>query len=476
MPVYRHRIELDHPVETVFQWHRMPGAFARLSPPWENVRVRASSGGIEPGGRVELELRKGPASLGWVVEHTEFEENRLFVDEQVSGPFAAWRHEHRFSPLGPDRCALEDVVTWEAPMGALGETFGGSYIQRSLERLFRFRAARLVGDLEFHRRMETLRGKDAPPLTVGITGATGLIGTQLTHLLTTGGHVVRRVTRSPEAGSSDVGWNPSRGEIDAEALEGVDAVVHLAGESIAGVRWTDAKKKAIHRSREAGTLLLSRTLAGSRKRPAVLVSASGVDYYGERGDEALTEDAGPGQGFLSEVCMAWEEATRPARSAGIRTVLLRTGVVLSAGGGMLGTVLLPFKLGVGGRLGSGRQYVSWVDLDDHLGIILHALANTRVEGPLNSTAPNPVPNAAFTDVLGRVLGRPTLLPVPGFAIRTLLGEMGEELLLQGQRVVPEKARRTGYAFLRPEIEDALRLQLGRFEDRPEDDRDAPVEL
>jgi uncharacterized protein len=473
MPVFRHRIELDHPVEAVFAWHRRPGAFDRLSPPWENVRVKEKAGGIEPGGRVILEMRKGPATLTWEVEHTAYEENRLFVDEQISGPFAAWRHEHRFEPLGPDRCALEDVVTWEAPLGALGETFGGGYIERSLDRLFRFREARLRGDLELHRRLRTLRTRpgtpgEPPPLTVGITGATGLIGTQLVHLLTSGGHEVRRVTRRPVAGSSDVGWDPSRGEIDAEALEGVDAMVHLAGESIAGVRWTEAKKKAIHRSREAGTLLLARTLAGFRKKPAVLVSASGVDYYGDRGEEVLTENARPGKGFLADVCLAWEQATQPARSAGIRTVLLRTGVVLSAEGGMLGTVLLPFKLGVGGRLGSGRQYVSWIDLDDHLGLILHALANPGVEGAMNSTAPNPVPNAAFTDVMGRVLGRLTLLPVPGFAIRSLLGEMGEELLLQGQRVVPAKARATGYVFLRPELEDSLRVQLGRFEGKDPD--------
>ena len=473
MPVFRHRIELDHPVETVFAWHRMPGAFDRLSPPWENVRVREKAGGIEPGGRVVLEMRRGPATLTWEVEHTAYEENRLFVDEQISGPFAAWRHEHRFEPLGPDRSALEDVVTWEAPLGALGETFGRGYIERSLERLFQFREARLTGDLELHRRLRTLRARpgvtgDPPPLTVAITGATGLIGTQLTHLLTTGGHAVRRVTRSPEAGSSDVGWDPARGEIDAEALEGVDAVVHLAGEPIVGARWTDAKKKSIRRSREAGTLLLARTLAGFRKKPAVLVSGSAVGYYGNRGDDVITEASGAGKGFLSEVCVAWEQAAQPARAAGIRTVLLRTGIVLSAEGGVLGTMLLPFKIGVGGRLGSGRQYMPWIDLDDHLGLILHALGHPEVSGPMNATAPNPVPNAAFTDVMGRVLGRPTLLPVPGFAIRTLMGEMGDELLLQGQRAVPEKARSTGYVFLRPELEDALRVQLGRFGDDEED--------
>lgn len=464
MPVFRHRIELDHPVERVFAWHRRPGAFDRLTPPWENVRVREKVGGIEPGGRVVLELRKGPATLAWEVEHTQYEENRLFVDEQVSGPFALWRHEHRFESLPGGRSAVEDVVTWEPPLGGLGKAFGGPYIERSLDRLFRFRGARLAGDLELIRRMAVVRGPDAPPLAVAVTGATGLIGSQLTHLLTTGGHEVRRVTRSPVEGSTDVGWDPARGELDTEALAGVDAVVHLAGESIVGVRWTEAKKKAIHRSREAGTLLLTRAMARLAKPPQVLVSGSAVGYYGDRGDEVLTEEARPGKGFLAEVCVAWERATLPAREAGIRTAALRTGIVLSAAGGVLGTMLLPFQLGVGGRLGNGRQYMPWIDIDDQVGLVLHALADPGVAGPMNAVAPHPVPNAAFTDVLGRVLSRPTLLPVPAFAIRTLLGEMGEALLLEGQRAVPEKAQATGYDFLRPELEDSLRMQLGRFGD------------
>ncbi len=468
MPEFRHRVELDHPVERVFAWHRRPGAFHRLTPPWENVRVREKTGGIEPGGRVVLEMRRGPATLTWEVEHTQYEENRLFVDEQVSGPFAAWRHEHRFEALEAGRSAVIDVVTWEAPLGALGEAFGGGYIERSLDRLFRFRGARLAGDLELHRRMAAARGfgdavGGARPMTVAITGGSGFIGSALTHLLTSGGHRVRRVTRSPRSGSDDIGWNPARGELDGPALEGVDAVVHLAGEPIVGVRWTEAKKKAIHRSREAGTLLLARTLAGLERKPSVLVSASGIDYYGDRGDAVVTEDTPPGKGFLTEVCLAWEQATGAARAAGIRTVVLRTGIVLSPAGGVLGTMLLPFLAGVGGRLGRGRQYMPWIDLDDHLGIILHALANPSVRGPVNSVAPNPVTNAAFTDVMGRVLSRPTLLPVPSLAIRGLMGEMGQVLLLEGQRAMPAKAEATGYAFLRPDLEDALRMQLGRFE-------------
>lgn len=456
MPTFRHRFELDHPVEEVFAWHTRPGAFERLVPPWERVAVRERSGGIRPGGRVVLGLGRGPAEMTWELEHTEFEQDRLFVDEQVKGPFSRWRHEHRFEPIGGDRCAVIDEVDWAPPLGSAGRALGGRFVEPSLERLFTFRHARLAGDLERHR---TYAGS---PLTIAVTGSTGLVGTALTAFLRSGGHRVIPITRG-DGGEGTVRWDPARGNIDAEGLEGIDGVVHLAGEPIVGVRWTDAKKKAIRRSREVGTLTLGRALAGLREPPAVLVSASGVHFYGNRGDELLTESSETGGGFLADVCRRWEGATSAARTRGIRTVMLRSGIVLSPAGGVLGTILLPFRLGAGGRLGNGRQYMSWIDIDDHVALILHALRRSDVRGPMNAVAPNALPNAAFTDVLGRVLGRPTLIPVPSLAIRAMLGQMGEELLLYGQRTVPEKARATGFRFLYEDVEDSLRFQLGRKE-------------
>jgi uncharacterized protein len=456
MPIFRHRIELDHPVEEVFAWHLRPGAFQRLTPPWEDVRVRAHGGGLAPGSRVELGIRKGPAELRWEVEHTELDENRLFVDEQRSGPFAHWRHEHRFEPLVDGRSVVEDVVNWAPPLGSLGETFSGPFIQRSLERLFAFRATRLRNDLALHRRYSA-NGS----LKVAVTGSTGTVGTELVHFLRSGGHEVVQVSRTRRQEEGWVHWDPAAGEIDPSGLEGLDAVIHLAGEPIASVRWTSAKKDAILRSREEGTKLLARTLAELRRPPRTLISASGVDYYGDRGEEPLTEEAPAGEGFLAEVCRRWEKATHPARAMGIRTVHLRTGPVLSPRGGLLGTILLPFNLGLGGRLGSGRQYMSWIDMDDHVALMLHVLRTPELRGAVNATAPNPVPNASFTAVLGRVMGRPTVLPVPAAAIRILLGEMGRELLLSGQRVLPQRVLSTGYRFLFHDLEDSLRHQLGR---------------
>ena len=462
MPVHLQRSELHHPLEEVFAWHTRPGAFERLTPPWESVRVLERTGEMWNGGRVVLGLSKGPAQLKWVVEHTAFEENVLFRDEQVSGPFGRWVHTHRFSEAGPGRTLMEDEVEWEAPLGALGNTFGSGFLAGELRRLFTFRHRRLTNDLDLLRRYPLAPGG----LTVAVSGASGLIGTALSALLSTGGHRVRPLVRGGKGsgGGEEIRWDPSAGTIDEAALAGVDAVVHLAGESIAGLRWTEEKKRKILESREKGTRTLAGAIARMNPRPRVLVSASGADYYGARGNEVITEDTPSGTGFLAEVCRAWEGATEAARRGGVRTVLLRSGMVLSPRGGALGQMLLPFKMGVGGRIGSGKQYWSWIDLDDEVGLILHALATPGLAGAVNATSPEPLPNSAFTDVLGRVIGRPTLIPLPALAVRALFGEMGQTLLVEGARVVPRKALDSGYSFLFPGLEESLRHQLGAAEE------------
>jgi uncharacterized protein (TIGR01777 family) len=297
-------------------------------------------------------------------------------------------------------------------------------------------------------------------MRVLISGATGLIGETLIPELERDGHRVIRLTRSP-ASSEDIGWNPSAGEIDASRLEGIDAVVHLAGESIAEGRWTPAKKRRILESRQQGTRLLAEKVAGLPEPPEVMVSASAVGYYGDRGNELLREESGPGSDFLAEVCKAWEAAADPAREAGIRVVHPRFGLVLSPKGGALARTLPIFKLGGGGRIGSGRQWWSWVALDDVVGAILHALTNDSVKGAVNVGSPNPLTNAEYTRVLGRVLNRPTFFPLPAPAARLVLGEVADALLLASQRMEPAKLKETGYEFRYPELEGALRHLLGR---------------
>ena len=297
-------------------------------------------------------------------------------------------------------------------------------------------------------------------MNVLISGATGLIGSALIPELEAGAHRVTRLTRSPRSDGA-VGWNPDTGEIDASQLEGHDAVVHLAGESIAEGRWTPRKKARILDSRRRGTRLLAKTLAELPTPPKVMVSASAVGYYGDRGNELLREDSRPGSDFLAEVCQAWEAAADPARQAGIRVVHPRFGIVLSPKGGALGRTLPIFKLGGGGRIGSGRQWWSWVALDDVVGAILHALTNDSVEGPVNVGSPNPLTNSEYTRVLGKVLNRPTIFPFPAPAARLALGEVADALLLASQRMQPARLKETGYEFRYPELEGALGHLLGR---------------
>lgn len=298
-------------------------------------------------------------------------------------------------------------------------------------------------------------------MRVLVSGARGLIGAALMPVLERAGHRVARLVR-PGATllPGDVSWEPDRHSIDATGLEGVDAVVHLAGEPILG-RWTAAKKQRISASRVEGTALIGAALASLTRRPRVLVCASASGYYGDRGEEPLTEESPSGHGFLAEVCRAWEAAAAPARAAGIRVVHVRTGLALSAHGGLLGPLLLPFRLGLGGPIGRGRQYWSWIAIDDLVDVFRFALETGGLGGAVNAAAPNPVTNAEFSRTLGRVLRRPVLLPVPPLALRVIFGrDAADEAMLTGTRLVPARLLATGFRFRYPELEGALRHVLG----------------
>ena len=288
-----------------------------------------------------------------------------------------------------------------------------------------------------------------------MTGASGFVGTALVKHLTANGHEPLPLGRTRSSANGIV-WNPDTGEIEAERLASIDAVIHLAGESIASGRWTAAKKQRLINSRLKGTHLIAETISKMSRPPSVLVSASAVGYYGDRGDEILREESAPGRGFLADLCVQWEAATEPATRKGIRVVHPRLGIVLARHGGVLGKMLLPFKLGVGGKVGSGDQYMSWITLDDLCSILLHCAQASNLHGPVNAVTPNPVTNLEFTKALGNALSRPTIFPLPAFVARTALGEMADELLLSSARVEPRKLIVSRFGFRHPQLGAALR--------------------
>ena len=457
--IFTKRSHLNAPVDVVFKWHTRPGALERLSPPWDLIHVIYQSGGIEKGAKTIMKMSAGPLPLKirWIAEHIEYKENRLFRDRQIKGPFAHWIHTHRFIPDGSDKCYLADEIEYALPINPFGNLFGSSLINQRLERIFHFRHTTMAWDIADH-----LKHKDKGPLIFLISGASGLLGSSLVPFLTTGGHrVIRLVRKSPLSATNEVLWDPASGLLDLDGIENIDVVIHLAGESIGQGRWTKEKKKKIVESRNKSTALIAEKIAKFDPLPKVLISASAIGYYGNRGDEPLTEEDTCGADFISGVCSEWEQAAAPARIKGIRTVFLRIGIALTPLGGALNKLLLPFKLGLGGKIGPGNQYMSWIGIDDIIGAIYHVASDDKVEGPVNAVAPNPVTNLEFTKILGKVLSRPTLFSVPETAIRLAFGEMGREILLSSTRVMPNKLLETGYRFRNPDLEGALRHLLGK---------------
>ncbi len=451
MQTFEKRTTLPVPREMLFAYHDSPGALERLLPPFQTVRVE-KRGRIRDGETVVLRMGPGPMALRWVARHHDFVQGERFSDTQDRGPFAHWVHTHRFLDAEPGHSILEDEIEYALPFGTLGSVFGSRFARRTLERMFAFRHARTRNDLV------QLAAHPMAPSCIAVSGATGLVGRALCAYLEVGGHRVRRITRSP--GPGDIGWNPGRGELDAAALEGVDAVVHLAGESIASLRWTAAKKRAILDSRVLGTRLLAEAIPKLASPPRTFVSASAVGYYGDRGDERVNEESTPGEGFLADVCRAWEAECAPLERAGLRVVRMRIGAVLAARGGALAAQLPLFRLGLGGPVGGGEQFISWIALDDLVYAIAFALAEPGLSGAVNATAPTPVSNRAFARTLGHVLGRPAVLPQPAFALRLGLGEMASELLLSGAYVAPDTLKAAGFTFGLPDLESALRLEIG----------------
>lgn len=452
---FSRRTTLEAAAAEVFRFHARPQAFERLTPAWMRVVVLERHGGIAPGSRVVIDAPVGPFRARWVLEHRDYIEGRQFRDVQLSGPFQRWVHTHSVEPSG-DASVLTDEIQYEMPMSPLGDLVAGRYVERELDRVFAYRHAVMAADLRRHR----LFGRHGA-WRIGVTGSTGLVGAALVPYLSTAGHRVARFVRTRGAEApDDIHWDPAQGQIARARLDGLDAIVHLAGASIAR-RWTRARRAEIRASRLDGTRLLVRTIEGMKRPPRVLVCASAIGYYGDRGEAMLGEGSARGEGFLAELVEEWESISKPLGQRGVRVVHARFGVVLSPSGGALQRLLLPFRLGLGGRIGSGAQWMSWIALDDCLGAIEHALFTDELYGAVNVVSPMPVTNAELTHVLSRVLRRPAVLPVPALALRAAFGGMADETLLTSQRVAPMRLRETGFECRLPNLEGALRFELGR---------------
>lgn len=460
MPILERRSTLPFSRDTVVAWHKRRTALQRMIPTWRRVEVQKEPFPLTEGAKVALRIRQFGFWLHWEFELQNVLGSNGFTDRQLHGPFANWQHVHGFSSLPTakgESCVLEDRIEYEYPMGAMGDMVVGRGVQHELEAVFQARHVRLAQDLYRHKYEGP--GKS---LRIGITGSSGMVGTAMSNFLQTGGHEVVRIVRGQtQPHATDVHWDPGRGTIDSDRLEGLDAVVHLAGAGIADSRWSLKRKKLIRSSRVGGTMLLSNALASLKNPPEVLISASAIGYYGDR-EETVDENSGPGGGFLSDVCVEWEAATAAAVEAGIRVAIPRIGVVLSPKGGVLASLRTPAMWGLLGPVGSGEQGMSCIGLDDLVYMLHHAIVQDSIEGPFNAVCPESMSQREFARTLGSVINRPSRMPMPRPLVHLLFGEMGEKLLLEGCHAHPTRMGELGFKFSQPTIEDTLRLQLGRF--------------
>ena len=456
--LFKKKSQINAPVETVFNWHARPGAIKRLSPPWDPLEVIHSSGGIHIGAQVVMKMKAGPIHYKWHARHIEYEKNSMFKDIQISGPFSKWVHTHRFEPIGNDRCLLEDTIEYALPFHPISTVIMDGFVQKKLNRIFTYRHHTTIDDIAGHQS-----AKQHGPLTILLSGASGLIGSTLIPFLTTGGHnVLKLVRRPPDKDKNEIYWDPASGKLDLNAIAPIDIVIHLSGENIGEGRWTKEKKKRIINSRVKSTRLIAETISKMETPPKAFLCASAIGYYGNRGNTVLTEADKPGDDFISDVCRMWEKSADAAAQTGIRTVFLRFGIVLSPQGGALGKLLLPFQLGMGGKISSGRQFMSWIGIDDAVGAIHHTIFNDQITGPVNLVSPHPSTNKEFTRILSNVLSRPSCFTIPKKAIEIAFGkEMGRETILSSTRVKPAVLEKVGYQFRHPGLASALAHLLGK---------------
>jgi uncharacterized protein len=456
--IFNYQTHLPHSVEQVFAWHERKGAFERLSPPWEKIKVVASSGSISDGSRVTLKVPLAFLPMEWVLEHTGYIKNVKFQDKQISGPFESYIHTHLFTSRDDDATVIEDSIeytllfskmlhaSWFKPF-RFGKEYLEKYIHKNLKRVFTYRQRVLSLDLESHKSIK--------PFVCAITGSSGLVGKALSAFLTTGGHTVHTIKRSEKKYTF---------QLEPSSNESLDAVVHLAGESIIGI-WTEKKRREILESRVQGTRNFIQLLKNSKRIPKVFIAASAIGYYGRTNSESemlhpKDETCSKGEGFLSDVVKAWEHEALEAEKLGCRVVILRIGTVISPSGGFLGQLLPFFKKGLGGTIGNGANLLSWISIEDLLRIIYFSIQNEKVSGTINCVSPQVVTNKTFTKTLSVLLKVPSILPIPEKIISSLFGDLGKEVILSSQNVYPKRLEELGYEFIFKDIGECLKYGFG----------------
>lgn len=440
--------ELPVPVEEAFAWHLREGALERCLPPWMHVELLFPPGSPEEeGGRAGIRIKWGPFRFKWILEHHGCISNQEFSDVQIQGPFRLYRYRHSFLPVDPLSCKLSDEIEYEIP-------FMNQKIQTIFFRYFSWRHAILREDLKLIGQYPTA------PMRILLSGSSGLIGSYLKNFLRLAGHeVVRLIRKKEDLGEDAIYWDPVHRVFQKDDFEGFDAVIHLSGSSIGEGRWTKKKKEEIFLSRCRDTWLLSHALCRLHKPPKTLLCASAVGFYGDRGDEELTEDSPRGKGFLADLCEKWEKATEEIENHGTRVIHARFGAVLSARGGALKKMLAPMRLGLGGKLGSGKQWFSWIGIDDVLGACYHSLMRQELSGAVNFTAPEPVTQEEFIHTLAARIHRPAFCCMPGWLVKAMFGEIAKEAILSSERVKPAKLLKTGYVFRYPDLKTALEFVM-----------------
>lgn len=460
MPKFTHKKQYEASKQELWNWYNSPGAFRRIMPEWEGIKP-VQVGSLKDGEETIFKVSIGPIKRKWIARHHSVVENETFSDRMMKGPFGKWNHQHSFVGSG-NNTEIQDTIDWKLPLHILtGWTAAITVIPR-MNQMFRYRSEKVANDLT-----QIQKTRDFPRQRVLVSGSTGMIGLQLCAFLEAAGHEVHRLLRIDSKLPADINsenvirWNDKTGDIIKGDMNGFDSVIHLAGAGIGDKRWSQKRKDIIRNSRVIPTSNLSKILAGLDQPPKAFLSGSAIGYYGDQGTTLVDESSSKGDGFLSEICSEWEQASSVAEEAGIRVSHLRSGIVISPLGGALAKLLLPTKMGGGGPVGGGRQIQSWISLDDEIYAIHHLMMQDTSQGAYNLTSPNSVSQKVFAKKLGRVLRRPAFMPLPKFALQLMFGEMGKVLIIEGQDVKPTRLQESGFVFTHSDLENCLRNCLGR---------------